>query len=122
MAYQHTLSNHHQSNASNPGWQSFTLHLQVPSLLIVVFISHTHTHTPLLHLHTVLHCHIVLHIWQSYTIFLYIDIYFYAPWLVPMHDNAQFDVYYRNSSSTVIARQNIVLSIRQLIVIAVALA
>ena len=39
-----------------------------------------------------------------------------------MHDNAQFDVYYRNSSSTVIARQNIVLSIRQLIVIAVALA
>jgi len=53
MAYQHTLSNHHQLNASNPGWQNFTLHLQVPSLLIVVFISHTHT--PLLHLHTALH-------------------------------------------------------------------
>jgi len=51
MAYQHTLSNHHQLNASNPGWRNFALHLQVPSLLIVVFISHSHT--PLLYLHTV---------------------------------------------------------------------
>ena len=53
MVYQQTLSNHHQLNASNPGWQNFTLHLQVPSLLIVVFISPPpHTHTPL---HTLTH-------------------------------------------------------------------
>ena len=26
---QHTFYNHHQLNASNPGWQNFTLHLQV---------------------------------------------------------------------------------------------
>ena len=72
MAYQHTLSNHHQLNASNPGWRNFALHLQVPSLLIVVFISHSHT--PLLYLHTVLHCHIVLHTWQSCIIFLFLFI------------------------------------------------
>jgi len=57
----------------------FALHLQVPSLLIVVFISHSHP--PLLHLHTVLHCHIVLHTWQSCIIFLFLFsflfIYFY---------------------------------------------
>ena len=46
--------------------------LPTPSLLIVVFISHSHT--PLLHLHTVLHCHIVLHTWQSCIIFLFLFI------------------------------------------------
>ena len=68
----HTLSNHHQLNASNFSWQNFTLYLLVPSLLIVVFISHSHT--PLLYLHTVLHCHIVLHTWQSCIIFLFLFI------------------------------------------------
>jgi len=107
MAYQHTLSKHHQLNASNPVWQNFALHIQIPSLLTVVFISHKHT--PLLHLHTVLHCHIVLHTWQSCIIFLFLFIviflfyfiyfiflnflllFFFALWLVPMHDNAQFE-------------------------------
>ena len=57
MAYQHTSSNHHQLNASNLGWQNFTLHLQVPSLLIIVFISHSHTLLIHLQLHTVLYFH-----------------------------------------------------------------
>jgi len=35
MAYQHTLSTHHQLNASNPSLQNFTLHLQVPSFFVL---------------------------------------------------------------------------------------
>ena len=72
MSYQHSLSNNHQLNASNPGWQN--LHLQVPSLLIVVFISHTHT--PLFHLYTVLHCHTVLHNLAVMHYFLFFSFFF----------------------------------------------
>ena len=80
MAYQHTLSNHHQLNASNPGWQNFALHLQVPSLLIVVFISHSHT--PLLYLHTVYialsRSTAYLAVMHYFLIFIYINFFYFS--------------------------------------------